>query len=152
MSGAWKMAAECVSVTRVPVVQEPVGKLVVRMLRPLPAVGDERISRGHLSSFLPRHHINVLWGISRLGLHSEALYDACAGHLIPQMKGVGDQGLAMLASVFGGGFPHARRSSRLALPLLCAVGDSAHARVLRGSIIPDAVSYTHLTLPTILLV
>lgn len=124
----------------VSMLQEPVGKLVVRMLRPLPAVGDERISRGHLSSFSPRHHINVLWGLSKLGLHSTALYDTSAALLIPHMVGVGDKGLAMLASVFGGGFAHTRQKSQLALPLLCSVADSAHARVLQGRIIPDALA------------
>lgn len=116
------------------------GKLAVRMLRPLPPVPDERVSRGHLTSFEPRHHIHVLWGLSTLGLHSTPLYDSSLALLTPQMGDVGDRGLAMLASVFGGGSGNARNHCRLALPLLCAIGDCAKRRVLKGSIVPDALA------------
>jgi hypothetical protein len=120
--------------------QAPVGKLVARMLRALPAIDDERIARGHISSFSTRQSINVVWGVSKLALHDAALYEVSASLLIPRMADVGDRGLAMLASAFGSGDVQARLRREIALPMLCAVSDAALSRVEKGKIIPDVLA------------
>ena len=118
--------------------QEPVAHMVRHMLRPVPAIPDVRIARGHLSTFEPRHLCNVVWAMSRLGLHSGALYDAAALPLLRHRTSIADKGLAELASAFAAPAVQAVASSHNAV--LYMVTTEAARRVRAGSFVPDALA------------
>eukprot|EP00892_Ulva_mutabilis_P007199 jgi/Ulvmu1/4851/UM020_0137.1 len=120
--------------------QEPVAQIVMRMLRPLPAIQEPAAAVGHISTFSPRQLATAVWSLSSLNLHSGPLYDIAAPLLIRSMAASSDKALSMAAATYSR--PAVQERSRLALPLLRAVLCSLRERIVRGSCIPDVIADT----------
>lgn len=121
-------------------VQEPLARIVMRMLRPLPAISDPAVARGHISTFSPRQLATTVWGLSTLQLHSGPLYDTAAPLLMQHMRSASDKALSMAAAAYARAGVQER--SRLALQLLCSVLAALRARIAQGSCIPDVIADT----------
>lgn len=121
-------------------VQAPLAAIVMRMLRPLPAIQDPAAARGHISTFSPRQLATTVWGLSTLELHSGPLYETAAPHLMEHMRTASDKALSMVAGTYAR--PAVQERSRTALPVLRSVLASLRARIAHGSCIPDVIADT----------
>jgi hypothetical protein len=118
--------------------QVPVGLLVQHMLRKPPPISDIRITRGHITSFTPRHLTNTLWALARLGLHSGALYNAAAIQLLYHHDAIADKGLAELVTTFAQ--PPVQAVSCAFRAVLRMAALETQKRVQRGSFVPNALA------------
>lgn len=118
--------------------QVPVGKLLSHMVRPLPLVSDDRIARGHLSTFSLSQLTMSLWALARLRLHSAALYSGASMHLMRCRAQLSDKALSELAATFTVPAVHAASAGSAAV--LAMVADVTRVRVSRGRLIPDVLA------------